>query len=178
MSSLLDISLVEKLAVHHQVHDFRCGRNSLDLFLRKYALVNQRADSSQTYVVHLENVVMGYYSLVFSSVKQEDAAVSIREAMPANYPAPVMLFARFAVDRKLQGRGVGTSLLKDAFLRTVEASEIGGLAAILVDAIDDKMVTFYKNYGFRECPAAERKLMIAIKDVRAHLLGTVVPQQL
>jgi GNAT superfamily N-acetyltransferase len=89
-----------------------------------------------------------------------------------------MLFARFAVDRKLQGRGVGTSLLKDAFLRTVEASEIGGLAAILVDAIDDKMVTFYKNYGFRECPAAERKLMIAIKDVRAHLLGTVVPQQL
>jgi GNAT superfamily N-acetyltransferase len=121
---------------------------------------------------------MGHYSLVFSSVKQEDAAVSIREAMPANYPAPVMLFARFAVDRKLQGRGVGTSLLKDAFLRTVEASEIGGLAAILVDAIDDKMVTFYKNYGFRECPAAERKLMIAIKDVRAHLLGTVVPQQL
>lgn len=176
MSSPLNISLVEKLAAHHQVNDFKCGKNSLDLFIRKFALVNQRADSSQTYVVHQDNTVMGYYSLVFSSVKQEDAVASIREAMPASYPVPVMLFARFAVDKKLKGRGIGTSLLKDAFLRTVEASAIGGLAAILVDAIDDKMVTFYKNYGFRNCPVGERRLMIAIKDVRAHLLGTVAPK--
>jgi GNAT superfamily N-acetyltransferase len=176
MSSPLDISLVEKLAAHHQVSDFKCGKNSLDLFIRKYALVNQRADSSQTYIVHVNHVVLGYYSLVFGSVKQEDAIVSIRDAMPASYPVPVMLFARFAVDKKLQRLGIGTSLLKDAFLRTMEASEIGGLAAILVDAIDDKMVTFYKNYGFRECPVTERKLMISIKDVRAHLLGTVYPK--
>ena len=174
MGSPLEISLVEKLAAHHQVADFKCGKNSLDLFIRKYALVNQRADSSQTYVVHHDNLVMGYYSLVFSSVRQEDAATVVREAMPGNYRVPVMLFARFAVDKKLQGRGVGTSLLKDAFLRTVEASEIGGLAAILVDAIDDKMVTFYRNYGFRECPGADRKLMIAMKDVRAHLSGAVI----
>jgi len=170
----LEISLVEKLAAHHHVSDFKCGKNSLDLFIRKYALVNQRADSSQTYVVHLDSVVMGYYSLVFSSVKQEDSPAAIRAAMPANYPVPVMLFARFAVDKRMQGRGIGTALLKDAFLRTMEASEIGGLAAILVDAIDDKMVAFYRNYGFKECPAGERKLMIPIKDVRAHLSGAPV----
>ena len=104
-------------------------------FYSQYALVNQRADSSQTYIVHHDNVVMGYYSLVFSSVQQEDASQAIRESMPGVYPVPVMLFARFAVDKKLQGRGVGTSLLKDAFLRTVEASEIGGLAAILVEML-------------------------------------------
>jgi GNAT superfamily N-acetyltransferase len=175
MSSLLDISLVEKLTIHHQVSDFKCGKNSLDLFIRKYALVNQRADSSQTYVVHLDNVVMGYYSLVFSSVRQEDSPSPIRAATPANYPVPVMLFARFAVDKKVQGRGIGTALLKDAFLRTIEASRIGGLAAILVDAIDDKMVAFYKNHGFTECPGGERKLMISVKDVRAHLTGICVP---
>jgi GNAT superfamily N-acetyltransferase len=175
MSSSLDISLVEKLAAHHQVRDFKCGKNSLDLFIRKYALKNQRADSSQTYVVHLDNVVMGYYSLVFSSVKQEDSPAPIQAAMPANYPVPVMLFARFAVDKKMQGCGIGKSLLKDAFLRTVEASEIGGLAAIFVDAIDDKMVTFYENYGFKECPGEERRLMIAMRDVRAPLTGEPGP---
>jgi GNAT superfamily N-acetyltransferase len=95
--------------------------------------------------------------------------------MPTNYPVPVMLFARFAVDKKMQGRGIGKSLLKDAFLRTVEASEIGGLAAILVDAIDDKMVIFYREYGFIECLAGERKLMIPIKDVRAHLSSITLP---
>jgi GNAT superfamily N-acetyltransferase len=171
MDSPLYVSSVEKLAVHHQAADFKCGKNSLDLFIRKYALVNQRADSSQTYVVHLDNVVMGYYSLVFSSVRQQDSPEAIQATMPANYPVPAMLFARFAVDKKMQGRGIGTTLLKDAFLRTVKASEIGGLAAILVDAIDDEMVTFYKNYGFKECPALDRKLMIAMKDVRVHLSG-------
>jgi GNAT superfamily N-acetyltransferase len=174
VNTTLEISPVEKLAVHHQVRDFKCGKHTLDLFIHKYALVNQRADSSQTYVVHLDNVVMGYYSLVFSSVKQEDAPASIQSAMPSNYPVPAMLFARFAVDKKMQGRGIGTALLKDAFLRTVEASEIGGLAAILVDAIDDKMVTFYQNYGFKECPAGERKLMISMRGVRAHLSGVAL----
>jgi GNAT superfamily N-acetyltransferase len=174
MSTSFTISLVEKLAARHQVRDFKCGKNSLDLFLRKYALANQRADSSQTYVVHLDNVVMGYYSLVFSSIKQEDAPASIRAEMPAKYPIPVMLFARFAVDKKMQGRGIGTALLKDAFLRTVEASEIGGLAAILVDAIDDKMVAFYRKYGFKDCPVGERKLMISLRGVRDHLFGAAL----
>lgn len=174
MNFPIEISSVEKLAAYHLIRDFKCGQHSLDLFIRKYALVNQRADSSQTYVVHLDNVVMGYYSLVFSSIRQEDSTIEIQTAMPANYPVPVMLFARFAVDKKMQGRGIGTALLKDAFLRTVEASEIGGLAAILVDAIDDKMVEFYRNYGFKDCPAGERKLMIAMKGVRDHLSGAAL----
>jgi GNAT superfamily N-acetyltransferase len=174
MSTSFNVSLVEKLSAHHQVRDFKCGKNSLDLFIRKYALVNQRADSSQTYVVHQDNVVVGYYSLVFSSIKQENAPSAIQAAMPANYPVPVMLFARFAVDKKMQGRGIGRALLKDAFLRTMEASDIGGLAAILVDAIDDAMVRFYRDYGFTECPAGERKLMIAMKGVREHLSGVAL----
>jgi GNAT superfamily N-acetyltransferase len=167
----LEISPVEKLAAHHQTRDFKCGKNSLDLFIRKYAFANQRADSSQTYVVHIDNVVMGYYSLVFGSIKQEDSPASIRASMPANYPVPVMLFARFAVDKKMQGRGIGTALLKDAFLRTAEASEIGGLAAILVDAIDEKMAEFYRNYGFKDCLVGELKLMISLTRVRDHLSG-------
>ncbi len=168
------ISPVEKLAAHHQTRHFKCGENSLDLFIRRDALRNQNADSSRTYVVHHDDVVMGYYSLVYSSIKLEDTPASIRAAMPANYPVPVMLFARFAVDKKMQGRGIGTALLKDAFLRTVEASEIGGLAAILVDAIDDKMVEFYRGYGFKDCPVGQRKLMIAIRGVRAHLYGAAI----
>jgi len=163
--------MVEKLAPHHAVREFKCGKNSLDLFIRKYALINQRADSSQTYIVHQNNVVMGYYSLVFSSVKPEEATVSIRDALPQNYPVPVMLFARFAVHKQFQKCGIGRSLLKDAFLRTIEASEIGGLAAILVDAIDDRMVEFYQGYGFEVCAGAERRLMIAMKNARASLAG-------
>lgn len=172
MKPLSNISPIEKLSSQRQTHLFKCGRNSLDLFIRKHALISQRANSSQTYIVHQDGVVIGYYSLSFSSVGREDAPPAIQAEMPGNYPIPVMLFARFAVHRESQGLGLGQALLKDAFLRTVGASEIGGLAAILVDAIDEKMVAYYRSYGFTECPARERKLMISMKDVRAHLTNT------
>jgi GNAT superfamily N-acetyltransferase len=176
VNSPLEISLVEKLGIRHQVRGFKCGKNSMDLFIRRDALRNQSSDSTQTYVVQLDNVVMGYYSLAFGAVRLEDSPESIQAAMPPHYPVPVMLFARFAVDKKMQGRGIGKALLKDAFLRTVEASEIGGLAAILVDAIDDKILAFYEGYMFRRCPVGERRLMVSIKDVRAWLSGVASPE--
>ena len=174
MGSSIGVSLVEKLATHHQTRDFKCGKNSLDLFIRKHALVNQRADSSQTYVVHHGGVVMGYYSLVFGTVRWEDSPVAMQDELPSVYPVPVMLFARFAVEKKMQGHGIGRALLKDAFLRTIEASQIGGLAAIVVDAIDDKIMAFYESYGFTKCSVAERRLMVSIKDVRSWLSGSMV----
>jgi GNAT superfamily N-acetyltransferase len=173
MKSLSNVPLIEKLSSQHQTRLFKCGRNSLDLFIRKHALINQHANSSQTYVVQQDGIVIGYYSLSFSSVRWEDAPPAIQAEMPSNYPIPVMLFARFAVHREFQGQGLGQALLKDAFLRTVWASEIGGLAAILVDAIDEKVVAYYRSYGFTECPAGERKLMISMKDVRAHLSNSL-----
>jgi hypothetical protein len=57
----------------------------------------------------------------------------------------------------------------------VAASEIGGLAAIVVDAIDDKIMAFYESYKFTKCPIGERRLMVSIKDVRAWLSGITFP---
>jgi GNAT superfamily N-acetyltransferase len=80
-----------------------------------------------------------------------------------------MLLACWAVHKQEQHRGIGRALLKDAFLRTVQAADIGGLRAILVDAIDDRMALFYRNHGFQDCPVGEHKLMISIQDVRMSL---------
>jgi GNAT superfamily N-acetyltransferase len=162
-------SPVEKLTAQHEVSKFKCGQNSLDYFLRKYALENQAKDLSQTYVTHRDQAVLGYYTLVYSSVALEDAPSPITEGMPSHRPVPVMLLARWAVHRLEQGKGVGRALLKDAFLRTAHAADIGGLRAILVDEIDDRMALFYRNHGFIDCPVGEHKLMISIQDVRISL---------
>jgi len=167
MTSPPVISPVEKLNAQHQVAKFRCGENSLDLFLRKHALKNQLAESSQTYVVHRNNVVLGYVTLVFGSVSLKEAPVTIAQDMPSSYPVPVMILARWAVDEKEQGKGIGKGLLKEALLKTVAAAAIAGLRAILVDAISEKMAAYYKNIGFVECPVGPRKLMMPIEVVRA-----------
>ncbi|MGA2118290.1 MAG: hypothetical protein ABSH56_26495 [Bryobacteraceae bacterium] len=54
------LSQVEKLKSGHQVKAFKCGKHPLDLFLKRHALKNQEADSSQTYVVQRNGSVAGY----------------------------------------------------------------------------------------------------------------------
>lgn len=170
MNAPFVISPVEKLAARHEVSTFKCGQHSLDLFLRKYALKNAMDDLAQTYIVHREQIVLGYYTLVYGTISRDEAATQIVAEITSPFPVPVMLLARWAVDKKEQRRGVGKALLKDAFLRTEQAADIGGLRAMLVDAIDDEMALYYQNLGFSVCPKDLRKLMISIGDIRANLL--------
>jgi predicted N-acetyltransferase YhbS len=85
------------------------------------------------------------------------------------YSVPVMILARWAVDRSEQQKGIGKALLREALVKTVAASEIAGLRAILVDAANDGIAEFYKKIGFVDCPVGPRKLMIPIEVVRESL---------
>jgi GNAT superfamily N-acetyltransferase len=165
------LSGVEKLNSAHVVKTFKSAKHSLDLFIKRHALKNQEADSSQTYVVHRNGFVAGYYSLTVGSVDQQDCPTAITDEMPPDYPIPVILLARLAVDRKEQGLGLGSALLKDAFYRIASASEIVGARAILVHAIDSEAKAFYEHFDFDEFPAGTLHLMLSMKDVRAAIAG-------
>jgi predicted N-acetyltransferase YhbS len=157
------LSAIEKLNSDHRVKAFKSGKHSLDLFLKRHALKNQKVDSAQTYVVHRSGSVVGYYSLTVGSVD--------RHEMPPDYPIPVILMARLAVDRMEQGRGLGSALLKDAFYRIASAAEIVGARAVLVHAIDAQAKAFYEHFDFEEFPAGTLHLMCSLKDVRAAIEG-------
>ncbi len=49
-----------------------------------------------------------------------------------------MLLARLAVDLRWQTQGVDAALLKDATLRTLQAAEIAGIRALVVNAKDER----------------------------------------
>ena len=117
-------SAVQKLDASHDVDAFDCGKEPLDRFLQRYALVNQKAGSAQTYVVcRGEQRVVGYYSLAVGAVEHADAPGRVSKGL-ARHPIPVMLLARLAIDRSEQGKGLGKALLKDALLRTAQAADI------------------------------------------------------
>ena len=108
---------VRKLAPADSTEDFDCEQPPLNQFLQRYALVNQKANSAQTYVCCLGGEVVGFYSLAVGSVDPEDAPARVMKGL-ARHPVPVMILARLAVDKDHQGRGLGKALLKDALLRT------------------------------------------------------------
>ena len=163
-------SAVQKLDASHEVDAFDCGKEPLDQFLQRHALVNQKAGSAQTYVVcRGEQRVAGYYSLTVGAVEHADAPGRVGKGL-ARHPIPVMLLARLAIDRAEQGKGLGKALLKDALLRTAQAAEIAGIRALLVHAKDDEARAWYEQFDFEPSPTDPYHLFLLMKDLRT-LLG-------
>jgi GNAT superfamily N-acetyltransferase len=157
------------LTAAHDVSSFHSGVPDLDEWLRKRALANEETGASRTYVACTGGRVVGYYALATGGVAQAQAPGRVRRNMPD--PVPVMILGRLAVDRGWQGRNLGASLLRDAILRTLHAAEIGGIRAILVDAISEDAKRFYERYGFKASPVDPMILMITVADARKALSG-------
>jgi GNAT superfamily N-acetyltransferase len=160
---------IEKLRRDHRVDGFDCGKEPLNRFLIRFALQSQLSNSSQTYLALADDVVVGFYTLVFGDVGYDDAPERLRKGV-ARHPIPLMILARLAVSRGWGGKGLGSGLLKDAMLRTLEASEIAGLRAFAVHAKDDGARAFYERFNFIASPSDPMHLFVLLKDVRG-LIG-------
>lgn len=166
MKSAARFDPIRKITVTDDVSSFDCGNPALNQFLQRFALVNQKANSAQTYVCCEQGTgpVIGYYSLAVGSVEPSAAAVRVIKGL-ARHPVPVMILARLAIDRKHQSAGLGRALLKDALLRTVQAADIAGIRAILVHAKDDAARSWYVNWGFEPSTTDPYHLFLLIKDL-------------
>lgn len=162
---------VRKLAASDGVQSFDCGEPALNLFLQRFALINQQSHSAQTYVSVLASEVVGFYSLAVGSVEPSAAAPRVIKGVP-RHPVPVMILARLAVDRRHQGVGLGRALLKDALLRTAQAADIAGIRALLVHAKDDAAKAWYMHWEFEPSATDPLHLFLLMKDIKA-LVGKV-----
>ncbi|NNM65468.1 MAG: GNAT family N-acetyltransferase [Burkholderiales bacterium] len=160
---------IRKLAATDQVDAFDCGQAALNQFLQRYALVNQKASSAQSYVSCQGGVVVGFYSLTVGSVDPEAAPSRVMKGL-ARHPVPVMILARLAVDQEHQRRGLGQALLKDALLRTAQAADIAGIRCLLVHAKDDAARQWYESWEFEPSPTDPYHLFLMLKDLKS-LLG-------
>ena len=151
----------EPLGDAHGLARFDSGVATFDDWLRRRARANQAGGASRTYVVAIDEVVVGYYCLSSGAVAAIDTPSSVRRNMPD--PIPVTLLGRLAVDLSQQGRGLGTALLQDAVLRTLQAARIVGVRGLLVHAISDATRLFYERHGFVPSPGNPMSLILSLK---------------
>ena len=156
---------IEKLRRDHPIDRFDCGQDDLNRFLVRFALANQQAGASQSYVGMIDGAVVGFYTLVVGEVTHDSAPERLTRGL-ARHPVPIMLLARLAVDRGWRGRGVGAGLLKDAMLRTIQAADIAGIRAFAVHAKDEAARHFYAHFGFTPSPTDPFHLFLLIKDIK------------
>jgi GNAT superfamily N-acetyltransferase len=156
---------IEKLARHHVIDNFNCGQEALNRFLIRFALTNQQANASQTYVGLADSTVIGFYTLVVSEVSYDDAPERLKKGL-AQHPVPLILLARLAVSHEWKGKGVGAGLLKDAMHRTMQVTDIVGIRALAAHAKDDQARAFYEHFGFVPSPTDSLHLFILTKDLQ------------
>jgi len=160
--------LIEKLNASHDLDSFDCGKPPLNKFLKVHALAAQKANSASTYIACEDGQALGYYTLAVGSVIYADAPERVIKGL-AKHPVPVMLLARLAVDQNIHAQGIGKGLLKDALLRTLQASEIAGIRALLVHAKDHEAKRWYQRFDFEESPTDPLHLFLLLKDIKKAL---------
>jgi GNAT superfamily N-acetyltransferase len=153
------------LAAHHRLENFECGNSALNDWLQRHARLAQGSGSAKTFVACEGDRVAGYFSLTVGQVDTLDAPERFRKGM-GQYPIPVVILARLAVDRHDQGQGIGAGLLKDAIRRTLLIADQAGIRAMLTHPIDAEADRFYRRYAFEPSPLQEQQLLLLLKDAR------------
>ncbi len=158
----------EPIAADHHLAEFDSGEATLDEWLKKRALKNSAAGASRCFVLCSNKIVIGYYSLSAGAISHETAPKPMRRNMPD--PLPALLLGRLAVDRKYHNQGLGSGLLRDALLRSVNISRDAGVIAVLVHALQDQARQFYISRGFVLSPLQPMTLMMTMATVQTILM--------
>lgn len=141
---------------------FRCGREPLDDYIRRYASQDVRRNVARVFAATPDDdprQLAGFFTLSAGSVNCSSLPETLARKLP-RYPVPVALIGRLAVDAKFQGRGLGSILLADACLKVSQASSVLAVAGIIVDAKDDVAIRFYKRFGFMPLQGQPGRMML------------------
>ncbi len=157
---------IESLNASHQRKVFDCGDTDLNIYLRQYARQNVKHRINKVFVatdINSPQTILGYYTLSAGSVRTNELPQEHQRRLP-NYPVPIALLGRLAVDKNHQGQRLGTILLADAIQRVEKASEVMAVYAIVVDALNPSAVAFYRQFGFITFPGQSLKLFLPLND--------------
>ena len=153
------------LSEKHVLDAFQSGKPALDDWLKDMALYNQSQGYTRTFVIADEDYrVVGYHAVCAGMIHRNDVSRAAR-GHPAPAELPVAILARLAVSSAHQGRGLGQALLKNALLSVVSAAQLVAFRGIVVHAIDDDALRFYRRYHFQDTKGMERRLILPASDI-------------
>ena len=159
---------IEPLDRNHERGQLDCGEPALDEYLRRYARQNQDSGIARTFVAVGDpdpERVIGYYSIAVGAIDRANLPAPAARRFPA-FPIPVARLGRLAVDRAIQGHGLGEDLMMDALRRSLRAAAEVGIVAVLVDAKHERARRFYARYEFESLPDQPLTLWLPMTAVR------------
>ena len=158
----------------HKRHDrdaFDCGDEALNEFLRRHARKSHERGGAKTFLAVDDDdnkTILGFYSLSPASVEYARTPEVVRRGL-ARHEVPGFRLARLAVDRRLQGQGLGGQLLLAAGRRCLRASaEVGGVV-LVIDAKNERVAGWYASYGAVALLDAPLSLLLPLATIATAL---------
>jgi GNAT superfamily N-acetyltransferase len=148
---------------HHRTA-FDCGEPDLDEYLSRYARQNHESGGAKCFVAAPTDEptrILGYYTLSPASLEYARTPALIAKGL-GRYDVPVFRLGRLAVDRQVQGRGLGGALLLRSAARCLRVAEEVGGVALLIDAKNDNAALWYEGYGAVRLQDAPLSLMLPL----------------
>ena len=158
---------VQRLGDGHDRALFDCGKLPLNEWIQRFAGQYERRDLARTYVAVRagDPRVLGYYAISNHLVRYDALPEEQAKGLPT-IDIPVVLLGRIAVDKTVQGQGLGSHLLVDALRRANHISQHIGIRAVEVDAIDDDARQFYTKFGFVPLLNDQQHLFLPMQVIR------------
>lgn len=137
------------------VKTFDCGKDAINVYLRRYAAKNMALNLNRTFVLPYttgntseEPEVAAYYTLAHQTLVREELPDPSR--LP-RYPVPVILLAQLGIDQRFHRQGLGAKTLVHALRHAYQiASNPNGLPAmgVVLDVLDHDALAFYQSFDF------------------------------
>ena len=145
----LDALVIEPLGKRHDRAAFSCGLPELDRYLARQAGQDVRRRIARVFVCTAEgtDTVLGFYTLSALAIDLSSLPEELSRKLP-RHPVPCALIGRLAIDQSVRRHGLGRMLLVDAIKRTMRASDIMAIYAVIVDAKNNATKQFYEGFGF------------------------------
>jgi GNAT superfamily N-acetyltransferase len=166
---------LERLGQHHDRASFLCAREPT---LQTYLVDDARAvkdnnrNVSAVYVLldtESNQKIAGYFTLSNCRVVPGTLPGNVARKRNAYPDWGATKLGRMARDESYHGSDVGTILVARAFQVALRVAELSGTVALIVDAKNDRLVSWYHDRGFMPLLDASRTLFIMNANMRAYL---------
>jgi GNAT superfamily N-acetyltransferase len=159
---------LELLDRRHRRKSFASGDGRVDDWLARRALPAMRKNTSTTRVLaRADGTIAGYYTLANTALDVSLVPADLFDGDPPRHSPPTLTLAWLGVDRRFNGRGLGTRLLARALADAVQAFETVRFVGVIVDALTDANAEFYEGRGFSRVPGTTNKLFLAASTLIA-----------
>lgn len=88
------------------------------------------------------------------------------DSKDARYGLRMLEIFRLGVRADLQGRGLASIMMRDAFRIALEVSDLVGVQGVVVQPASETLINFYRRFGFHEFREIPPSLAISIKTIR------------